>query len=295
MTTRRVDDLYVLGRPFELSDGKTDAEGVEPLPPVEVWLQKLDPLDADKTLRKANAAKARMLMVRSDEESEEWLEIYADVATFHVEAMAEFLATEELAEYEASVEAEQAAEEEWSKDDYLQGLRDAWNGSRDEPGLKEAAEDDPEREKCWAELKRFAEQIAPRVEDEKRRLIEDIKHRPIEELRKDAVRQYIERRASSVWLNEFRICEIAYGVRDAANHDRYYFGAKGKETEDIDWNRVRRLPPESFAALSNAYGELVVPPQEGKDLPEAPSSSQPSGLSGEVETVPASGLPVATP
>lgn len=293
--TRRVDDLYVLGRPFELDDGKTDPESGDPLPPVAVWLQKLDPLDADKTLRKANAAKARMLMVRGDEDADEWLEMYADVATFNVEMLCEFLVTEDLAEFEASAEAEQAAADEWSKDDYLQGLRDAWEGSKDEPGLKEREEDDPERAKCWAELTRFSDKLTPLIEAEKRRLIDDRKGEPIENLRKEAVRLFIERRAGSVWLNEFRTCEIGYGVRDATDHSRYYFGAKGKETEDIDFNRVRRLPPESFTRLSNAYGELVVPPQEGKDSPEAPSSSQPSGLSGEVETVQPSGPPVATP
>jgi hypothetical protein len=209
--------------------------------------------------------------------------------------LCDYLITDELGEFAQSVEAELAAEEEWAHDGYLQGLRDAWNGTNEEPGLKEKDEDDPERVQCFAELKRFSDRMEPSIEGERQRLIADRKTTPIEELRRDAVAAFIERRAGSVWLAEFRTCEIAYGVRDIKDHDRYYFGAKGKETEEVDFTRVRRLPPELFNQLSSAYGELVVPPQEGKGSPEAHSSSQPSGLSGVVETVLPSGPPVATP
>jgi hypothetical protein len=283
---RRLDDLYVLGRPYTLDD----LSGGEP---VEVWLQKLDPLDADKTLRKANAAKARLLMTRADEDSDEWLEMYADVASFSDDSLREYLIQEDLAEFADSREAELSAEPEWADEGYLQGLRDAWNGTRDEPGLREREEGDTERDKCLAELKRFTEAVNEHLDSERQNLLSDLADKPIEDLRKRAVKRFIEVRASAVWMTEFRTCEIAYGVRDASNHSRYYFGAKGKETEEVDIVRVRRLPPEVFSALGEAYAELVVPPQEGKDSPAAPSSSQPSGLSGEEETVPPSGPPVA--
>lgn len=286
MVARRLDDLYVLGRPFTVDDGQG---------PVEVWLQKMDPLDADKALRKANAAKARMLMMRADEDSEDWLEMYADVCSFSNGDLIEYLIAEDLAQFNESREAELAAEDEWSEDGYLQGLRDAWNGTPDEPGLRERPEDDTERQKCWDELKRFNDALTPLVDGERDRLTADLKQSPIDLLRKQAVDRFLQVRAGSVWMTEFRTCEVAFGVRDAEHHDRYYFGMKGKETEEVDFTRVRRLPPETYGKLVEAYGELVVPPQEGKDLPAAPSSSPPSGLSGEAETVPSSGPPDATP
>lgn len=274
---RKLDDLFITGRPFTLDDGHGE--------PVEVWLQKMNPLEADKALRKANAAKARVLMQRADEDSDEWLEMYADIANFDKDALAEYLIGDAISEYRQSREAEMAAEEEWSKDGYLEGLRDSW-----EDELRDRPEEDEERQKCLAELRRFNDSVDPLIADERTRLIADELSKPDEELRRQAVRRFLDIRAGSVWVAEYNRYELAYGVRDPEKHDVYYFVGRDGEP---DLDRVRRLVPETFTPLHQAYQQLIVPPAEGKDLPAAPSSSPPSEHSDEVATEQPSGPPAA--
>lgn len=275
--TRRLDDLFITGRPFSLDDGSGE--------PVEVWLQKMNPLEADKALRKANAAKARVLMQRADESSDEWLEMYADISGFDKNYLVEYLISDDLAEYRQSREAELAADEEWSKDNYLQGLRDAWDDE-----LKDRPEEDEERQKCLAELRRFSEAIDPLIEDERTRLVADEMTKPDEQLRREAVDRFLDIRAGSVWMAEYNRWELAFGVRDPQNHGTYYFNGKNDEP---DMDRIRRLVPETFGPLHNAYQTLVVSPTEGKGSPAGTSSSPPSEPSAEAATEQPSGPPVA--
>ena len=61
--TRSLKDLYVVGKEVVLTDGEGG---------VTVWLQKLNPVDHDTALRKANARRgATLAMSRLPEDSEE--------------------------------------------------------------------------------------------------------------------------------------------------------------------------------------------------------------------------------
>lgn len=280
--TRKADDLYVLGMPFTLNDGEGE--------PVDVWLQKIDPLDSETALRRAGAAKARVLMVRNTPDSDEWLELYADVADFDRMTLTEYLIADDVLQFGESREAEVAAEEEWSKDNYLQGLTDAWRND-----LKTRWENDPtdaEAAKCLAEMTRFRDQVDKLVDGERERLRKDWEDHDIEDMRSLVVTRFLESRANQAWAGEWRRCELAFGVRQAADHATYYFvDDKG----EVNHDRVRRLPPEVFGQLTTAYGEMVVPPDEGKGLPPTPSSSPPLEPSAEAETAPLFGPPVVVP
>jgi hypothetical protein len=277
MKRRRLEDLYVLGRELALDDGKGE--------PVVVWIQKMNPLEHEKALRKAGAAKAKILMVRHDRDSEDWQEAYTDVEDTGGRAeLVEYLITEDVGKAEESAEAELSFADEWSKDNYLQGLRDAWDDP-DHPLREVYAEnpEDPEASRVFLELKRFSDQVIARVAPEAERLRRDYEEVPEETVRERATEHLIELRAGLAWIREYRRCEVWLGTRDPDNHDAYYFPNR---------DAVDRLSYDTFRELSDAYQQLTVEPLEGKGSPEIPSSSPPSEPSGEAETSGPSGLQV---
>jgi hypothetical protein len=147
-------DLYRRGKELRLDDGDGEAT---------VWLQKLSPVDHATAVSRASAARARALMSRNDPDSDDYMSAYGAVIGSGVEreTLIRYINLPELGNKEMIIEAEMAAEEEWSKDDYLQGLRDAWNDTLE---LRYALEpDDPECKRVFAELTRFADAVNARM------------------------------------------------------------------------------------------------------------------------------------
>lgn len=271
---RRLEDLYVVGREFTADDGQGD--------PIVVWLQKLTPLDHEKAIRRAGAAKAKVLMARHDREAENWQETYSDVDELgDREALIEYLIAEEVAKLRESAEREMAFKEEWAKDGYLTGLQDLWEDEEHPLRVAYAEDpDDPEARRVFLELKRFSdsveEQLAPEIENRKRDYIDTSD----DDLRSRATDELITLKAGLAWLREYRRCEVFFATREFGNHDVYYFAHR-----DV----VEQLAPEVFAALSTAYQELVVDVASGKDSPKTPSSSPSSEPPNEAEQVSLSG------
>jgi hypothetical protein len=277
---RRLEDLYVIGRELSLDDGNDD--------PVVVWLQKLSPLDHDKAIRRAAAAKARVLITRHDHDTESWQQAYSDVDELGGrDALVEYLIAEEAAQIRESAERELAFAEEWSKDGYLTGLQDLWEDEEKPMNVKYAEDpEDPDARRIFLELKRFSdtveEKVAPEIEGLKRDYVE----MPEEEIRERAVGQLIDLKSGLAWLREYRHCEVFFATREVGNHDVYYFS----HHETVD-----RLATEVFVELSNAYQEMVVDIASGKDSPKSTSSSPSSEPPSEEEPSPVSGPLVAVP
>lgn len=284
-TTRRLEDLFVLGRELAVTDEHGN-------PAVTVWLQKLNPLDTEKATRKANAAKARMLMARNNPDDDQWLEEYGQVDSFGARGtLIDYLIAEEVDKYRQSRESELALGDDsrWSKDDYLQGLRDAWEGnpSEGDHGLKRVhAEDpdDPEANRVFAELKAYADEVDKLVDGEIGRLRKDFESWDDERVRRQVVDKFIEIKASLAWVREFRACQVWLGTRDPNNHDQLYFDSR---------EAVGRLSAPVFAQLTRAYQEMEVQPDEGKGLRAEATSSPSSEPSSSAETEAPSGLEVA--
>lgn len=278
---RRLSDLYVTGKEVVLNDGQGE---------VKVWLRKLSQLEHEAAMRKAAAAKARVLMIRNQPDDEEWLAVYAEIDELGGRsAFVEYVIAEELSQVQESREAELAASEEWSKDHYIQGLRDAWEGDAEAPGLRDRyieEPDDPEAKKVFGEIKRFTELVDEQVAAERERLIKDLEGVSDEELRSRAVTRYLEIQAGITWVREFQRAQVLYATRDNDDHDKYYFvNQMGKPARA----EVDLLAPETLGALKRAYAELEVDPAEGKDSPPPPSSSLPSEEPDEAVTEPSSG------
>lgn len=269
--SRRLSDLYVRGRELSLDDGSGE--------PVKVYVKKMTPVDHEAALRGANAARSRTLSVRRDVNSDEYQAMWGEVEGYEHSELLTYLALEEAGSREPVVEAELAAEEEWSKDDYLQGLRDAW------VDLEETYHTDPDdvdAKRCFDELARFAALVDERVAGDLESLRRDFAGKSVEALRELVFEKIVAAKASMSWLLEYRRQEVFLSTYDPDRKLRYF--EKRSEVDEI--------AAEVFAALSNAYREISVDPLEGKDLEETPSSSD-SSASPEAAAMGASSGPTA--
>lgn len=277
---RRLSDLYVVGRPVIVGKDTSD--------PVEIWLQKINPVQNEDALRRANAARTRTRAYGKDKDSEEYLDAVSNVQDFASrEVLVDLAIADELRLRRTRIEAELAAEDEWSKEEYLQGLVDAWEGSIDNPGLKERwAEDhdDPEAARVKGEIDRFDEKVKVLVDAEHESLKRDFEDTPEDVVLDKAVGRVLEQRAVTAFILEYENWQLYYAVRDPEKHADLYF-------ENID--EVRSLEDQTKETLLFNYRELAVEQAEGKDSPGTPGSSPSSDPVEPAETEPSSGPQVA--
>jgi hypothetical protein len=118
MRRRHLRDLYVRGVEYEINDGAGE--------PVKVWIQKLNEIDREAVLRRANAAKSRYLLQADDEEGELFNSMYGSVREFeNRDDLITILIGDDILKQRRIIEARLAGDEEtWAKDGYLQGLTD---------------------------------------------------------------------------------------------------------------------------------------------------------------------------
>lgn len=304
MKRRRLSDLYAMGRKALIDDG----HGA-----VEVWLQKLSPIEMENALRRSSVERAKMLVAAKDEESELWQAAWADLHEWAPtkEQLLQIALADKIVRFRAKIEAELADDEEWSKDDYLQGLVDAWDGTGAvvaEPPAEDAEEPSessvegerdplrfayargeedprfPEALRVKNEIDRFSNRVEELVAAERANLLRDYEDEPIDKIRRMAVERTLEQQSSNVMFEEYENQELFYAVRDPETKKRY-FGSR---------DEVVGLQPEVRARLIAEYRALMVDPAEGKGSPGTPGSSQSSDSSGQAATQNSSG-PVAVP
>jgi len=273
VTRRRLEDLYITGKELIFDDGNGE--------PVVIWLQKLNPIDMGSCMRRAGAARAKVSSVRSDPESDAYQALWSevlDVGTSET-GLVDYLAAEVVITAQETAEAKVGAEEEWSKDGYLQGLRDSW-----EESLSDKYNEDPEDEdalRVHDELKKFADQatvVAEEMIAENRAELETESRSVLQEKVMERVIQY---RSNAAWLDEFHRAQLWMGVRDPKNHRERYF--TNRET-------IEQLSGPVLTRLLNEYQALSVDISEGKDSRQTLDSS-PSSEPSPKEATPVSSGP----
>lgn len=289
-TQRRLEQMYVIGRPLTFDDGKG---------PVTVWLQKLNPIQLQQTLRRANAARARVRSVKSAPTSDEYDLIWCEVLDIgdHADLVRTLLA-ETIVSSGMRAEAQLASEEEWADEDYLQGLRDTWSDGMATAHLAEPTE---ESERVFAELKRFEVAVGESTKGEVDAARVELEALDLDELRRRAFDRQIRHLCGSAWMEELHRCELWLGVRTpcpacidpgpatklvehVAHRERYFV-----ERADVD-----ELQGEPLHALLAAYADLSVDVIEGKGLGPTPDSESSSGSQPEAAMEPGSGPVDAT-
>lgn len=272
MKRRRLNDLYVTGAPFRIELGDEFEE---------VWLQKLNPIDHERAIRAAGAARARRMAAARDEDSDEYQSTKQGVAEFSERSvLIDLLAQSDLLERTAAIEAELSDDSEWSKDNYLQGLFDAWQTGVSDRYQKDDNATDAEAQHVFNELQRFNDFVQKRLDSEKEAIVRDLEDTSDEELVERASKLIVERVVAQAFMDEYEVQELLYAVREADNHRKYYFGTRA----DVD-----DLQPEVKEQLLQAYHELIVEPLEGKGSGETQASSSPSDKPAQLATVPSSG------
>jgi hypothetical protein len=243
--TRKLSDLFVVGKEVTVEDGKGE--------PVTLYLRKTTPLEAEEMFRAANAAKSRMLASKTDPESLLFQVISDRCEKATKEEIIEDLVLIETERKRLVIEAEVEAEERWSKDDYLQGLHDAWEG-----GLKEKHFTDPDDEskRVYSEMEEFNAQVEVRIEREKASIEKDLKSMGIQKLRDRFFDEQFDRQGDSAWVTEYRKQELYFAVRDPDDHS-----IKAFETPD----EVNDSQPKLIQRLREEYASLAVDVLEGKD------------------------------
>lgn len=269
---RRLEDLYVVGKEIAIDDGQGDE--------VRVWMQKLNPVEMSGALRRSNAARARVKSIRKDTTSDEYMDLWNQVLEWEtVDGLVDYLVAETVLRIQDRTEAELAAEEEWSEDDYIGGLRDAWQDGLAEKFFTES--DNIEARRVHDELERFAAEAERRAETEIATARNDLAREPLSALQEKAFDRVITYQASAAWLEEFHRSELLYGVRFHDDRRTPYFN----DITDLD-----SLSGEVLNRLYNEYSELSVDVVEGKGSEETPASSDSSELPQKAEMGVSSGL-----
>lgn len=258
---RRLGDLYVRGKMLEPNDGTGE--------PVKVWMAKLNEIDRETAMRRANAVKARYMIEADNEDSETFIATYAEVrAIDDRDDLVAYIITEDLTKARRRIEAQRATDEEsWGKEDYLQGLVDAWTGVDGESGLAAVfAEDpeDPEAIRVEKELARFEDEVRVAMGAEVERLTKDWADVSLDDLRRKVAHKLLEVRAGEQFAREFRRQQMFFALRDPVNRHQRYF-ERVAEVDDLD-DDLREY-------LTEQYDGMVVEGAEGKGSPPVPTSS----------------------
>jgi hypothetical protein len=263
---RHLSDLYVKGSDLTIED-------------VTVWIQKLNPVEHSQAVRKADAARAKALTAKFDKDSEAYLSVLNDVLDSSREVLIEILVAAEHARILPAREAKVADEEKWKTDNYLQGLRDAWN-----EGVAETFIDDPddiEAKRVHDELEAFLKDVEKEVSDE----LDSFRSAHDSMSEKEIIDTSMEHRmkvaADMAWVNEYYRSEILLGTRYPDDHSKKYFSSR---------DEVDILQLETYAELASAFRDLTVEPTEGKDSAGNPPSSDSSEPSDKEATEQSSGL-----
>lgn len=260
--TRKLSDLFRKGKPFTLDDGDGG---------VDIYLAKLNPVQTEKAIRKANAHRARYLSSMKDKESDIYLAAANDVWDMEFEELVQYAVADELARRSSAIEAEFAEEAGWMKDDYLQGLHDAWNDGLQEVYFEtdDEAEKDPEALRVFQEMEKYSNQVSERMLKEQDALTKDYETKDVEKLREQMIERVIKMQADMAWMIEYRKSEVFFGTYTATTPRKPYF-ANRQEVDELEETTLTTLIAE--------IGTLSVEVEEGKDSPLTEDSSAPSEL-----------------
>jgi hypothetical protein len=248
---RRLSDLFVMGEEVTFDDG--DGDGIS------VWVQKLTPAETQLAVEKSRPSKTKIISIKKLPDDHHLKLRYLDeLESSGIEDKIDFikfLIRPKLEEARLSAQERIAAEDEWSKDDYLSGLQEAWNDELQAKWVK-SDDDSEEANRVYDELKRYTDQVIKEVESAEQELINELDDLSLEALQKRAVNRLIETHGDNVLIAEFRKQQLYYSVREADSHKTRYFD----NIEEID-----TLPEVIHTRLLTVYSELAVDSFEGKE------------------------------
>lgn len=220
---------------------------------------KLNRPDHETCVRKADAAQASMSAKFRDENGEDFLAVVNQAEDLEdPNVLVSYLILDEFSKKQLSLQAKVADEDEWSKDGYLDGLREAWADGLDERWVEDP--EDPEASRVRGELERFSEQVQVLIDDELEKLKTDYVERPLHVLQVEFARKMCKAVAADEWQRRFRLYRLFYSVREIV--DGVGLQRLPRWFDSVD--EVGMVDDSTLKLLDDAYDEIEVSPVEGK-------------------------------
>jgi hypothetical protein len=310
----RLEDLFKRWAPVEITDPETGRSAT-------VVVMKANRPQKVEMTKRADAARARVLSLRSTPDSDGYMAIKnaALEITDRAQLVNELIG-EDAMNIRIRTEAELAAGETWSEDNYLDGLQRAWSDS-----LQDVYADEPdnaEAQRVLAELNRFTEEVTSQVADEIEQLRAQFQQTAIEELQELVMPVMLREAADAAWAEEYYRSEVWLCTHVAVAKlpvcpqcaGRLADAKDVKSCTECDWsgdaadatpvwapgeryykNRhdADAIDDEVYVQLHRAIRNLTLGGYEGKDSPPSPASSDSSESSEPAVTDVSSGQPAA--
>lgn len=245
---KRLGDLFVTGEELTFDDGTEE--------PITVWVQKLTPKEVQKAAEQARPAKSVITSIkRLDKDSSEKWELYNQIeaADFTDLDIIKILISQKVQEANFSARAKIANEDEWAKDNYLEGLEDAWEEELRDRFIED--NEDSEAKRVMDELLRYSDQVAKEVKSVEEDLIYEMDHLDRDTLEDKFVNKLIEDRGTAALLEKFQSCQLFFATRENENRDQRYFSSV---------EEVEVLPEVIFNRLVSTYEDIAVDGTEVK-------------------------------
>lgn len=293
---KRLSDLYARGKPAAFSE--TDSSGSVVGDPVVVYLAKISPVQQEEAARAGNARQAVVLSADRDHTSQMWLAVEGRAAMKPDEELIERLVAEHTARRQPVCENRVAFEDEWHKDGYLTGLKDAW--ARDIQKRFVTDPTDEEAAHVHAELQRYTAAVDSDLAAEVNPLRRELDELPQDKLRSRWCEEELKLRGLvSFNIEYFKHClvasvrepcptcadAVASGEKHVGAHSEPYFSSP-EEVDGLDIN-IR-------AQLQAAYSDMTVSSTEGKGSPPV-AASLPSSVPADQVATDASSGPTDVP
>jgi hypothetical protein len=279
----RITDLFVEGTELRLGEDQTGAV-------VVVWVNKPNSFEEQEARADGMAARAGKIIALQREDSTELVNLHEQIGRTDDEALARSLA------------------ELYYDEDYLLGLDDveaepAWREKLDyirrmDSLLKDgkAAEDDPR----WADLHdanvSYINSVREAVDARQQKRTQELVALEREALEKNLVDQWMQRQSLDVYMQEKRITEIFFalrecrGVFDEASGSWDHRACDHRERVLDNRAEVRELPESALQVITQTLDGLMVSPRDSGNwlapVTSYESSEQPSEQADSTPSIP---------
>ena len=258
---RQVVDLYVTGEVTVLMDG------------TPVWVQPLNPFEADTARNEAQIAKSRLAMAIRELGSSEQQRVRDYFLSDGIEGSRERLVDAKVTERSTRIFDSIRNDPDWTEK--LQIL---------ERGAEETGAMEPEEQELLVRLtNEYAIEIGRRLDDERTFQVEQFADHDEDTLWKEYLDWFIDRRASEKMMTEFRLHQIFFGVRwcdGTKNDDVWEHSACNGHSEPMfnTKDEIRRAPEALIELLYDACESVDMTAREAKNSDRQGSSSDSSPL-----------------
>ena len=279
---RRLPDLYVDGKVLVLKDGTV------------MWLQVLNPFEADEARHDAQVARSRLVMALTRHGSDEMAFVETAYWQDGIEG-----ARKRLVEAKASDRLLSSVESIDNDPDWTERLDIIRRSDGDRP-YEEA-----EKELLAALQVEYIDEIQARSDTEEAFTNTQYATVGRDDLIEEYGKLYIERRGTELATAEYRVCEIWYGARacdGVLSDDGTTWTHAACESHRLQVFEskadVRNLAEDLGDVIGTAYDELAMAIRDAKDLARLASSSassrQPSQPAASTPSTPTA-TPAAAP